>query len=582
MRLSTNKKYLLSKLHCILLTNSINLYCKCCNDKCDNGNKNKINTKSKITNNNKTQDDENKKQNTEDNKNDNELSNLNKINSEINKKISKNNEEDAKQIIINKKNTILNLFTEVENLIYKIDEIIYNKYKVSYEKKQIEDENNIENLNKIETGLNKQKEKLSNLLKKITTDTPICKDIDEFITKFNERKNILADRFNDELKNKLKSNDLTKKNIDDYYDMYTKMTNDIFNHEISLDLQIYRYILKLEGFIDALNNIIKKDKIQYDFFTNFDGSNTNDITEIYKKNNDYFLEYEYNTINKNSYNKFRTIYHGIFYCENEPFKYVRCQEECKNGTNCISCKLRNLLNNEDIRKEYQEIYYNYGSSANKGDTVREFIYNHIKSQYKKKQNFRRIFSLKNYEEKENRKEKKSLMIEWALTIEFMKIFIPKFTCKNDFFLYRSLALPKDKKEKDISLQQQVDSTSLFGVTYFDFHNDKKDIYFTKIKAKYYCCFFNYIINPFPTKYRYKKKYDKFFLSTKLKKDQECEIGYIPINQKYEIDLIHDKSESEDFIKYSYEKSIENFKLNMSNVPNAKLHVFYENNEIKDI
>ena len=45
---------------------------------------------------------------------------------------------------------------------------------------------------------------------------------------------------------------------------------------------------------------------------------------------------------------------------------------------CISCKLRNLLEKENIGDLYKEIYKKYGGSSDAGGTVRTFIYNHIK------------------------------------------------------------------------------------------------------------------------------------------------------------------------------------------------------------
>ena len=83
----------------------------------------------------------------------------------------------------------------------------------------------------------------------------------------------------------------------------------------------------------------------------------------------------------------------------------------------------------------------------------------------------------------------------------------------------------------------------------------------KIKAKLYCCFFNHIINPFPIKDKYSSGVENEFLNGKLLGDYECEIGYIPVNQKY-IEEVKCNMGKEDEIKklqnYIYERSIENF------------------------
>ena len=130
------------------------------------------------------------------------------------------------------------------------------------------------------------------------------------------------------------------------------------------------------------------------------------------------------------------------------------------------------------------------------------------------------------------------------------------------------------------LSQAVDSTSLFGPCYFEYSKVRR-IVFYRIEAKYYCCFFNHIINPFSEEGKYKKDKKKKFLSYKLLGDHECEIGYIPVNQEYEkvaegIDGIYGGHSALE--KYCYERTIENFKQNMLNDPNIKnpkLHVFFD-------
>ena len=522
---------------------------------------------------------------------------LNGIKTQIfNKANEVNNKELAEQIIVNKRNNVIKIFDEVDDLIKKMGEIIDNNFRIEITKDEIQKENGIKELNKIESDLNKQKLELIELYKKLTTDTPICETEYDFIEKFNERKNILADRFNDPVKNNLKSNNLDSTNIDDdYFVMYQDMTKDIFSHEIALDLQIYRYILKLEGFIEALDNIIKRDRIQYDFFTEYSNFNGGYNAEIFKKKDNYYLDY-YSKIDIKNYEKFKDIYSGIFYIKDKffkyvPFKYVRCEKDkCdydKKEEYCISCKLRNLLEKENIGDLYKKIYKEYGGSSDAGGTVRTFIYNHINSKYKKTEKFLNPSFYKDYELEKNRDEKKVLMIEWALTIEFMKRFIPEFTGKNKFYLYRTMGFSSNDNYIPTNklLSQAVDSTSLFGPCYFGMHKNII-ICLHKIEAKLYCCFFNHIINPFSKGERYASNVKKEFLNCKLKVDYECEIGYIPVNQKYKEEVKCEASKPGEIGKiqnYIYERTIENFKQNMLNkgIETTKLHVF-KGNEIINI
>ena len=517
---------------------------------------------------------------------------LSDLNNKIIAKISEKDKNLAKQMLLDKRNKIINIFDEVDELINKIREIININY-ISYKKDQIQKEENIKNLNKIESDLLKNKLELTEFYKKITTDTPICKDKNDFIIKFNERKKELISKNyfkNNDLNNKLKA-DLEEAKSDEYFIMYQEMTKDVFSHEISLDLQIYRYILKLEGIIKALDNIFKQ-KVQYDFYTEYSDDKAGYNAEIFNKDDNYYLDY-YSDIDTKKYKWFKNIYSGIFYIKNEPLKYVRCEKDKCNYDErekyCISCKLRNLLEKENIGDLYKEIYFKYGDSSNAGGTVRKFIYNHINSKYKKKQYFHETFEFIDYEndKEEYKKTKKVLMLEWSLTIEFMKRFIQGFTCKKEFFLYRTMGFDDSHPYKPANelLSQAVDSTSLFGPCYFQM-SKKTIMCLHKIKAKLYCCFFNHIINPFSEEKIYKSgvkdetgKNPKKFLNCKLKADYECEIGYIPVNQKYTEEVKYTSGSEEDLKKlqnYIYKRSVENFKQNMLNndaTKTAKLHVF---------
>ena len=320
--------------------------------------------------------------------------NKNSISGELQKLTDEDDKDSEKQIVISKRNDVLKLFDEVDVIDKEIQKT-YNKHFLNISREEILKEETIANLNIKKEFLNKIKTQIENFKKKeklktFSQDTQICEKEDDFINKFNERKNILADRFNDELKNKLKSNNLIKTNIDDYFTMYQEMTKDVFTHGISLDLQIYRYILKLEGFVDALDEIIKKDKIRYDFFFNYEKSAYCYFTDILKKGeNEYLLNYDYmndDDLTKLGYKKYKEIYSGIFYIDNVPFKYLKCNKKCINGNYCISCKLRNLLENENIGDLYEKFYREYGNlvGSDAAEIVKNFVFSYIKPDYRKK------------------------------------------------------------------------------------------------------------------------------------------------------------------------------------------------------
>ena len=186
---------------------------------------------------------------------------LDKKEEKILQRIAETNEEEAIKL---KKEKINRILIEVQNLIKNN----FTKYfkeiniKINIDKNDIKKKENIQKLDNILKDLNDKKIEINKLIKEDEEkDKYCCKNEDEFIAKFNERKKILASNFENNMKNKLndENTNLTKVNISDYFKMYLEMTNDVFNHEIALDLQIYRYILNLEGFITAFDNIFNKD-----------------------------------------------------------------------------------------------------------------------------------------------------------------------------------------------------------------------------------------------------------------------------------------------------------------------------------
>ena len=153
------------------------------------------------------------------------------------------------------------------------------------------------------------------------------------------------------------------------------------------------------------------------------------------------------------------------------------------------------------------------------------------------------------------KFRKSVMIEWALTIEFMKRFIPKYyNGSNEFNLYRTFNKidSVDKIKPDI-----YESTSLIGNFFLGinksnlFYLEPKylnscNILFTKIEnIKYYKCLFNYIVSPNE--------------DTILKDDKELEIGFIGIDEKYVKNEVENTVNG--YMKYLDKSREENFDKN---------------------
>ena len=519
-------------------------------------------------------------------------------------RIAETNEEEAIKL---KKEKINKILIEVQNLIKNNFTKYFKEINITIDidKNDIKKKENIQKLDNILKDLNDKKIEINKLIKEDDEkDKYFCKNQEEFIEKFNKRKNILAEQFNEELKNKLKSTNLESKDIDskdnnNYFTMYQQMTNDIFNHDISLDLQIYRYILNLEGFIIAFDNIFNKDVrlhipvigydensqigniigIKYDnkyyFFKNkvndlsviFDKKeliyeDTNEgkkttkyediefddlgkktrkfIEDVNKKTNFFGGQIKYETKVKEIEKKLKYINNklGEIAVDNEKFKYLRCNGKCTNGDNCVSCKLRKLLENEKCLDLFLNIYKQQGESSDKPEAMlmKRIIYDGLKKNKKydfyslkiNKTNFYEQYPKDEFCKEISDKFRKSVMIEWALTIEFMKRFIPKYyNGSNEFNLYRTFNKidSVDKIKPDI-----YESTSLIGNFFLGinksqlFYLEPKylnscNILFTKIEnIKYYKCLFNYIVSPNE--------------GTILNDDKGLEIGFIGIDEKY--------------------------------------------------
>ena len=156
------------------------------------------------------------------------------------------------------------------------------------------------------------------------------------------------------------------------------------------------------------------------------------------------------------------------------------------------------------------------------------------------------YKLENFKTDVDYKFIKCVMIEWALTIEFMKRFIPKYyNGSSDFNLYRTFG-PGDNNFINLNTIKHdlYESTCLIAPAFIPqgSHNEilnnlnnVKLCSFTKTKnyVKYYRCFFNHIISPI----------NKCI----LKGDYEHEIGFIGIDEKYE--RINNKTNEEYIEEY---------------------------------
>jgi len=361
-------------------------------------------------------------------------------------------------------------------------------------------------------------------------DIKICKNKNDFIKKFNKRKNNLIETNyfkNEDLINNLKT-DLKESNVDKYFKMYQQMTdeNEIFNHKISLDLQIYRYILDLEGFTTALDNIIKDEKIQYWVIDKYDPNKIISKIEFKEEiidENDINFKFKFVDEDLNiEDNVFRS---GDCYIDDEKFKYLRCNG-C-NDKNCISCKLRKLLEKECLYNDKEEkkgtfvnMFKSQSDSSHSdfSKKIKNIIYNGLKDEIKNTEFYTKY---NNNELNENIEEdiRKSFFIEWALTIEFLNRFNKNILKNDNFQLYRTLTKYK------ITNLDLFESTSLCCPVFIpsSYRIKTKQLFFFKTEnVNYFRCIFNYIISPL--------KESMFFAAMNV--DYELEVGYIPLKREY--------------------------------------------------
>ena len=516
------------KLKCLLFCQNLlffncKTYSKCNNCCCCKGKNDKLN-----------KEDDNKLNNNDNDKDFKKNEDNDKLNNE-------DNDKDFKQIL----SDVLLLFSKVED---KNNKLFDNKIDLGITREQIYATKDVKKLEEFKTILEKKSSEIENLewvdeeetydIEK--EDTPICNNIDSFKNEFNNRKKLIKLK-NAELLKKLQDNNPTEDQYNHYFDVYSKMTNDIFTHEVSVDLTIYIYILDLIGIIDALNNIIKKEKLQYWMFckTFYDPANLGGRLFISKdcnlkfeekddNNLDVYLKYGIEEKNTIEYNSAQLDIDG------EKFKYLRCSG-CTES-NCISCKLRNFLKNEKLLDFFYSIFneQSKNSTSIMSLTVKNFIYLSIKNNFKNNNFYK--WNNKTYDNKIDDKYelsnkiscnlKKCVLLEWAITMEFLDRFVKEISDEDiKFDIYRSISFNSGKGPGTIKNVDFFESTSMFAPVYHD------NNYLTCYRANYYKindfktyrCLFSYIISP---------QKETMFTAHSGSVDHEQEIGYIPINQQW--------------------------------------------------
>ena len=291
---------------------------------------------------------------------------------------------------------------------------------------------------------------------------------------------------------------------------------------------------RLIGIINALDNIIKKEKLQYWIFSKFI-YDKEDFGSTLNSRQYGCLKFEEN--GGNNYNlylnylpkKDHVKYHsGRLDVEGGCFKYLRCAG-CTED-NCVSCKLRDFLKNEKLLDYFINIFKNQSKDSNSEDSlkIKNLIYLSLKKQYKniemygwnnnKHENYDNLFKHYELTNKIAFNFKKCVLLEWALTMEFLDRFIKEIL---EFKIFRSV----QTKEKSLKLVDFFESTSMFGPVFISSNPSEapRTNFFNISDFKLYRCFFHYIISPVK---------EGMFTALCTSVDYEQEIGYIPINQEW--------------------------------------------------
>lgn len=161
-----------------------------------------------------------------------------------------------------------------------------------------------------------------------------------------------------------------------------------------------------------------------------------------------------------------------------------------------------LYDGDSKNSLFLKIYSEQSNSSRSSFSVviKNVIYNMIKYRYKNNKSINRfedfLSKLKSSEIQsimDYYNIKKSIMIEWALTVEFLKYFLPVMLKENKLTLYRTIHRDQYEKGDYINKRDLFESTSLFGPS---FRTNSSDMYFaTFSNVPTYKCIFNYVITP---------------------------------------------------------------------------------------
>ena len=400
--------------------------------------------------------------------------------------------------------------------------------------------------------------------------TSLNKKLEETFLNFNEnKKNEQEINQKNNIPNNISNNtspriNISKEIINDYSDMYTQMKNDIFTEDAALELIAYRELLRQNGIINALKNIFSTpNKITWYPSTNltsgpskyvaFDFVSTKEegSYKIIQKNTD-----GYTKLQGKEKQKMKLL--GGIYVDDKPFKGLRCDGSCKNKTNCASCLLFLLLKKLKIHddtnrnmsnkapKGFCKLYYNYAidSTRSSSNSIRNIIRKCLKEKVVSDQDLNKLLEDKyddpyivrgsgsNAGKEIDKQTKQYIMIEWALTVELLKLLSPIIYKNNDnknTILFRTIPTNVLHGSRDL-----FESTSLFGPAYLATDMFKQS--YTKFsQVPIYRCIFNYIISP--------GAFSMFNQEGFL--DSEQEIGCITLELNFE-ELFNNENAMKDF------------------------------------
>ena len=404
---------------------------------------------------------------------------------------------------------------------------------------------------------------------KINLSKSICNDQNVFANELNKvfNTNFINDN---ELLNKIRGYIETNfTDLDYYYGIYKEMTEDIFNNEAAIMFISYLIILKQLGITDALEKILKADKVTYWLYYRYgyikknEGHNYIDIDrltsfEVSKYNENDKIIYDINSGNyrKESNQGAKEYNNGSIFIDNTEFKFLRCSG-C-NNSDCVSCKLRNFLIKENLsdsegKGKFHSFFYSLMLRKEPIKNSKQIVAKLLKNEYKT-QDLSNIKSVNISSDDE-----KIFFIEWALTYEFLKRFVPIIWPGESLTLYKTYI--NSDREPEIKLNP-LEKFSVFGpVSRLDFRPVNNFYFYSLKNVKYFRCTFFYPISSYDGPLLDKNKEDSLIL------DQELEIHVITNGLQLE-KLPGENNKNEDHFNHT-QKTID-----------ASSHSIIQNNFIK--